>query len=174
MASAIRLLTEREYDQIQIREVADDAEVALATVYRYFPSKELLYAHALVMWGNEFEAEVLGRDRNRGDDSARVKAVLRRTARAYARYPNFYKLTTLLEVTTDTSAREIFEGYSGQFEQIVGGVLLDTVGRDREIIVMLATSMLGGQLRQWSRGKSNLPAVLRTLDDAVTIIFEGR
>ncbi|WP_153347726.1 TetR/AcrR family transcriptional regulator [Nocardia aurantia] len=42
--AAIPLLTEREFDQIQIREVADGADVALTTVYRYFPSKELLFA----------------------------------------------------------------------------------------------------------------------------------
>src|SRR5262249_31075054 len=39
-----------EYDAIQMRDIASEAGVALGTVYRYFSSKEHLYAAALLAW----------------------------------------------------------------------------------------------------------------------------
>src|SRR3954470_4765519 len=45
-----------EYDSIQMRDVAGEAGVALATVYRYFTSKEHLYAAALLDWASNFPA----------------------------------------------------------------------------------------------------------------------
>ena len=54
--AAITLLEHGEYDAIQMRDVAQEAAVALATVYRYFTSKEHLYAAALLEWAANFPA----------------------------------------------------------------------------------------------------------------------
>ena len=54
--AAITLLEHGEYDAIQMRDVAQEAGVALATVYRYFTSKEHLYAAALLEWAANFPA----------------------------------------------------------------------------------------------------------------------
>ncbi|MFD7131128.1 TetR/AcrR family transcriptional regulator [Streptomyces sp. NPDC059894] len=173
LRAAIRLLEEREYEQIQIREVAENAGVALATVYRYFPSKELLYAEALVTWGETFEARVRGQNRKPVGDAARLRAVLRRTVRAYGRYPNFYRLTMLLEVTADPAAREVFRGYTESFERILAESLTDTAEREREVFVLLFTSLLGGLLRKWSTGSLPLRRSLEYIDDAVSLTIEG-
>ena len=53
--AATELLEEREYERIQIRHVAEAASVALGTLYRYFPSKEQLYAEVLLTWSESFE-----------------------------------------------------------------------------------------------------------------------
>src|SRR5215216_6479800 len=44
------LLQERALDQIQVRDVAARADVALSTVYRYFASKEHLFAAVFLAW----------------------------------------------------------------------------------------------------------------------------
>ncbi len=49
--AAITLLETGEYDAIQMRDVAERAGVALATIYRYFTSKEHLYAAAIARMG---------------------------------------------------------------------------------------------------------------------------
>ena len=48
VAAAVELLDHAEYDDVQMRDVAERAGVALATVYRYFSSKEHLYAAAIL------------------------------------------------------------------------------------------------------------------------------
>lgn len=40
--AAMRLFTERGYDQVGVREVAEAADVALTTLFKHFPSKEAL------------------------------------------------------------------------------------------------------------------------------------
>jgi hypothetical protein len=42
--TAMAMLEEREYERIQMKDVADGASVALGTVYRYFTSKEHLFS----------------------------------------------------------------------------------------------------------------------------------
>lgn len=48
IAAAKKALRRQRYEQIQIRDVASAAGVALATLYRYFPSKEELYVAVLI------------------------------------------------------------------------------------------------------------------------------
>jgi AcrR family transcriptional regulator len=45
--AAVELATEGGYDAVQMREVADRADVALGTLYRYFPSKVHLLVSAM-------------------------------------------------------------------------------------------------------------------------------
>ena len=58
--AAITLLEQGEYDAIQMRDVAEEAGVALATIYRYFTSKEHLYAAALLEWASAFPTQGRG------------------------------------------------------------------------------------------------------------------
>ena len=44
------LLERNEYEHIQIKDVAEEADVALGTLYHYFSSKEHLFAEVLVKW----------------------------------------------------------------------------------------------------------------------------
>jgi AcrR family transcriptional regulator len=45
--AAIELASDGGYDAVQMREVADRADVALGTLYRYFPSKDHLLVSAM-------------------------------------------------------------------------------------------------------------------------------
>ena len=48
--AAMALASEGGYDAVQMRDVAERADVALGTIYRYFASKDQLLAAALVEW----------------------------------------------------------------------------------------------------------------------------
>src|SRR3954462_14618402 len=80
---AIALLEAGEYDAIQMRDVAQEAGVALATLYRYFTSKEHLYAAALLEWAGDFASKGRPRSGAGADtDEARVRALMRRAVRS--------------------------------------------------------------------------------------------
>ena len=79
--ATISLASEGGFDAVQMREVADRADVALGTLYRYFPSKIHLLVSALA---GRFEAadQALRSRAVTGDDEAeRVSGVLRRVTR---------------------------------------------------------------------------------------------
>src|SRR5471030_2770727 len=84
--AAITLLERGEYDAIQMRDVAQEANVALATVYRYFTSKEHLYAAALLEWATNFPGPGRSTRTGHGSDEARLRALMRRAVRAFERY----------------------------------------------------------------------------------------
>ena len=46
LVAALQLGADGGYDAVQMRDVAASAEVALGTIYRYFPSKDALLAAA--------------------------------------------------------------------------------------------------------------------------------
>lgn len=50
MRAALTALKQQDYDQIQMRDVAEAVGVALGTLYRYFSSKEHVYAAVLMEW----------------------------------------------------------------------------------------------------------------------------
>lgn len=169
--AATELLEDREYERIQIREVAEAADVALATLYRYFPSKEQLYATVLLTWAESFDP---GGGRPRSvppTDQARLRAALRRAVRAYERHPNFYRLITALEVVADPVVADLYAQFAGRF----GGALRDSLRTvadpDADAIAQMTSSLLGSLLRSWSLGKTPITRVYAELDRAVDLIF---
>jgi AcrR family transcriptional regulator len=169
--AATELLEDREYERIQIREVAERADVALATLYRYFPSKEQLYAHVLLTWSESFDPSAGPRRGGPTDDRARLRSALRRVVRAYERHPNFYRLITVLDAADDPVVVELYATFATRF----GGSLRDALRAvdddDAETIVTTVTALLGAQLRSWSAGRSPLGQVYAQLDRAVDLVF---
>jgi AcrR family transcriptional regulator len=56
--AALELGAEGGYDAVQMRDVAARAEVALGTIYRYFPSKDALLLAVMVQWLGDLESRV--------------------------------------------------------------------------------------------------------------------
>jgi AcrR family transcriptional regulator len=171
IGAALKLLEKREYDQIHIREVAESAGVALATLYRYFPSKEQLYANALMTWGDPFDAEVRALSRKASTDAERFQAALRRAVRANERSPHFYPLMMALDVATDPVARKVFDSYNGRFNGLLTELLEDTDERDAKLITLMSVALIGALMRKWSRGELPIRRVYEQLDSMVSIVF---
>ena len=107
--AALQALEQQEYEQIQIRDVALAAEVALGTLYRYFSSKEHLYAAVLQEWA------AFGRPRVTRAASAGAERIRRRThavIRAIERQPQFFKVYVLLQTSTDPNATALLAEFA--------------------------------------------------------------
>lgn len=102
--ATLELASQGGYESVQMRAVADRADVALGTLYRYFPSKIHLLVSALAM---EFEraAERLGRSPLPGETPYdRVLFVLRRVTRSMQREPLLIEAMTRAFMFADPSA----------------------------------------------------------------------
>lgn len=171
ISAATELLDERDYERIQIREVAEAAEVALATLYRYFPSKEQLYAHVLVAWSEGFQPRAPTGRAAPTTDGARLRGALRRAVRAYERHPNFYRLITVLETVSDPVVVDLYAAWAGRYGDALRTSLHEVDPDDAEAIVTLLSSLLGSLLRSWSMGKTPIARVYAELDRAVDLVF---
>ncbi|MDA3626641.1 cholesterol catabolism transcriptional regulator KstR [Saccharopolyspora oryzae] len=102
--ATIALATKGGYDAVQMRTVAEKADVALGTLYRYFPSKVHLLVTGLA---REFERaqDKLDRTKIPGDTTyERVMFVLNRTTRSLQRNPQLTEAMTRAFMFADTSA----------------------------------------------------------------------
>jgi TetR/AcrR family transcriptional regulator, cholesterol catabolism regulator len=103
--ATIALATRGGFDAVQMRAVAEQADVALGTLYRYFPSKIHLLVSAL---GREFEkAEAASRGREIPGDTPheRVMHVLTRTTRGLQGEPHLTEALTRAFMFADASVQ---------------------------------------------------------------------
>lgn len=102
--ATIALASKGGYDAVQMRAVAERADVALGTLYRYFPSKIHLLVASLA---REFERsqDKLERMTIPGDTAyERVLYVLRRSTRALQRDPRLTEAMTRAFMFADAAA----------------------------------------------------------------------
>ena len=103
--AAVALASKGGFEQMQMRAVAERADVALGTLYRYFPSKIHLLVSAL---GREFERANQGIEKRvvPGDSPAeRVTHVLRRTTRTLQQDPHLTEALTRAFMFADASVQ---------------------------------------------------------------------
>src|SRR4051812_26654779 len=104
--ATIALADEGGFDAVQMRAVADDADVALGTLYRYFPSKIHLLVTAL---DRQFERALeQSRSRQVPGETAheRVMHVLGVTTRALQKQPQLTEALTRAFMFADASVAD--------------------------------------------------------------------
>ena len=113
VAAAQRLLKAQDYDHIQMRDVAEAADVALGTLYRYFSSKEHVYAAVLMDWAQPAfstgAADTTDADARPAEP--RVRAKMRGIINSFERRPAFFKVCMLLQNSTDANAEALMEQF---------------------------------------------------------------
>src|SRR5580704_18036374 len=165
------LLERNEYERIQIKDVAEEADVALGTLYHYFASKEHLFAEVLVKWAATLKSS-LARHPARGlTPREKLTEALHRSVRAFQHQPQLARLIASLELSSDPFATEILE----RLDQTTTGVYMELLedlepGRARTIVRTM-DAVLDSQLRAWSAGRLSITGVYDYLSDSIDLIF---
>ena len=109
--AVIDLIAEVGADAVQMRDVSKRSGVALATVYRYFNSKEYLLAAALEDWQKRLTRRIIASraGRVKQDPLPGILDYLRRAQRAFHRNPNMTALMFQTTTSTDPQARATIE-----------------------------------------------------------------
>jgi len=104
LEATLQLASKGGYEAVQMRTVAERAEVALGTLYRYFPSKIHLLVSALALELEQIQ-EKLERKPIPGDTAhERMQFVLARVTRAMQREPLLAEAMTRAFMFADPSA----------------------------------------------------------------------
>jgi AcrR family transcriptional regulator len=173
--SALRRLVSSNYDTIKVSDVANDANVALGTVYRYFSSKEHLFAAAFYEWQESFGRRVQLVAPPEGDEGQRLRDFLGRTISAFQVQPQFYKLMLVLRMTSDPYAAEIYVSLDRRFRKIFDLALGDSAAYDpdRDAIFATVVSVLDQNLTRWVMGRESADGVYQAVDDAIRLIYRA-
>jgi AcrR family transcriptional regulator len=170
--AGLALLKSHDHTQIQMKDVAAEADVALGTVYRYFQSKDHLFAEVLAEWGSYLRTHVERRPLRGATNADRLTDVLHRSMRAFQGWPQLARVVMALESSEDPFTREIFARNMSRnvdiYTEAIEG-LPDDVTRE---VVRVASSVFDLQLRQWVIGAQSIAEVYDRIDQAVTLILE--
>ena len=151
--------------------MAEEAGVALGTVYHYFTSKEHLFAEALVPWVATLRDNV-NRHPLAGDTPAeRLSDVLRRTVRSFQQQPNLAKLVTTLTVSSDPFVIEIITRLDDASSAVYADALTGLDDTTIRSMVQVIDHVLAGVLRLWSAGRMHIVDVYRQLDEMVGLLL---
>ncbi|MEO7352548.1 MAG: TetR family transcriptional regulator [Marmoricola sp.] len=176
--ATVSLASKGGFDAVQMRAVAELADVALGTLYRYFPSKIHLLVSALARQFEETEAN-LGRRAIPGDDPAdRVTYVLTRATRGLQREPHLTEaLTRAFMFADSTVAGEIHVvglKLTAMLNRALQGdaYIEGTQPTDREIAVARVISDVWlAALVSWVTGRTTTEEVSEHLETAVRLIL---
>jgi AcrR family transcriptional regulator len=173
LEAAVALASKGGFEQMQMRAVADRADVALGTLYRYFPSKIHLLVCALGLQLEEVRA-AFDRRPIPGDTPAdRVMFVLGRTTRSLQRDPNLTEALTRAFMFADASVANEIEVVA----QHVSGMLLSAMGtaaaptQEDVAITKVIGDVWFASLVQWVTGRASAGDVSRSLDVAVRLLL---
>jgi len=128
----IGLIADVGADAVQMRDVAQRSGVALATVYRYFRSKEHLLAAALEDWQKRLTRRVLAASMPADEDPLPgVLDYLRRAQRAFHRNPNMTALMLQTMRSADPEAKAAIDHMNRtneeMFDRLLEGVADDEI-----------------------------------------------
>jgi AcrR family transcriptional regulator len=171
--AGLELLEGGSYDKIQMRDVAEAAGVALGTVYRYFTSKEHLFAAVLMEWAEPFATRVRRAPGQGSDDAARLTAALHRAIAAFAVRPQFFQLITVLDVASEPMVADLYRRFTDNTQGVLAETLHDVPDEDVDAVVGLAGAVLDSNLRAWSLGRLSEAEAKARVARAVELVFSG-
>jgi TetR/AcrR family transcriptional regulator, cholesterol catabolism regulator len=170
--AAFELGAERGYDAVQMRDVSASANVSLATIYRYFSSKDHLLAAAMTEWTAKLQGRV-AQSPPRGDTAAdQLVDVLNRACRAMARQPKLSAALVRALSSTDAGVQESAAQVQGQIAQMAEPILADLDPAVRADVLAVLGHVWYSTLVAWASGRSDFDAVMVELERAVRVLIE--
>ncbi len=172
LTATLALASRGGYDAVQMREVAERSEVALGTLYRYFPSKIHLLVSAMASEVEGLATRVQKRQAPGGTRAERVSFVLERSTRSLQREPLLTEAMVRAMMAADASVAAqvtgIRQGMSDLIVQAMRGGG-DPVEHDVEIAAILQDVWFARQIA-WLGGRIDATDVWRDIHQAIVLI----
>ncbi|KQY64151.1 MULTISPECIES: cholesterol catabolism transcriptional regulator KstR [unclassified Nocardioides] len=174
--ATIALASRGGFDAVQMRAVADQADVALGTLYRYFPSKIHLLVSAL---GREFErsqAAMSGKPIPGDTAEQRVNYVLGRTTKILQKDPNLTEALTrafmFADASVSTEIHHVGMMLTSVLTEAMGTRTGDAEPTEEEIaIARVIGDVWLSSLVGWVTGRSSATDVETSMSVAVRLLL---
>jgi TetR/AcrR family transcriptional regulator, cholesterol catabolism regulator len=170
--AALDLLRTQDHTQIQMKDVATAAGVALGTVYHYFQSKDHLFAEVLAHWSSQLRTSVERRPLAGSSNAERLTDVLQRSMRAFQAWPRLARVVMDLETSADPFTREIFARHMDRNVDVWVDAVHDLPDDARRDVVQVAASVFDLELRRWVLGAQSIAEAYDRIARAVWVILD--
>jgi AcrR family transcriptional regulator len=168
---ALSMLETRSYDQLQMRDISQSTNLALATVYRYFPSKELLLARVFEQWCEGYWTR-LARAADGRANVDRLIDLASRSVEAYESQPNILVMISALQLSNDPAVAAVMEDIRARAERFFLAALRGLDPADAAGIVDVVFAVMGAKLAVWVRGAIPIGDVHRAMETTIRLLLE--
>ena len=159
------------YEAVQMRAVADRADVAVGTLYRYFPSKVHLLVSAL---GREFERIDAKTDRSPvagGTPYQRLSFMVGKLNRAMQRNPLFTEAMARAYVFADASAAGEVDHVEKIIDSMFARAMSDEPTEEQYHIARVISDVWLSNLLAWLTRRASASDVSKRLDLTVRLLI---
>ncbi len=168
------LAAEGGYDAVVMRDLADQANVAVGTLYNYFTSKDHLLAAAYLEWTKELEERIASRPARGSTPAQRVTDVLGRVCEALGRQP---RLVSAILTAANAKAPEVAE------LDIEAGVTMTALIEnalalpDPQLstqVTSVVEHVMHSALLSWVNGRMQMPEVIGVIATTAHLLLDDR
>lgn len=173
LAATLALAAKGGYEAVQMREVAERSEVALGTLYRYFPSKVHLLVSAMAEEVERLSVRLQKRQAIGDTRAERVAFVLERSTRSLQREPLLTEAMVRAMMAADvTVATEVDAVRQGMAQLIVQAIRGNGPAQehDDEFAAILQDVWFARQIA-WLGGRIDAADVWRDIHLAITLVL---
>jgi len=176
LGATIALATAGGFDAVQMRAVADDADVALGTLYRYFPSKIHLLVSALGREFEEAEQRTAAQPVPGDTPHERVMFLLGRTTRMLQRQPRLTEAMVRAFMFADASVTDEIHEVERRLTSMIARAISgspehDEASEEEAAVVRVIADVWLSALVGWVTGRSEAAGVEKQIDVAVRLLL---
>ena len=173
---AIDLAEAGGYENVRQRDVADQAGIALGTLYKSFISKEHILSAAIEREADELERRIKAKPPTGESATERLQALFRITTRAMCHKPKYARAVIRAMASGQPEVAAHVHAYQGRMNAIITSVML---GKDKEAeadsrVAMLPVLLLQiwfASLVAWSAGIMSQPEVNTHMEKTIELIM---
>lgn len=172
--ATLALASRGGYEAVQMREVAERSEVALGTLYRYFPSKVHLLVSAMAYELDSMRGRVQRRSIPGDTPRDRVAFVLERTTRSLQKDPNLTEAMIRAMMAADASVATEVHGIRSSMGSLITSAMRgpdgDVTDEDLARSGILQDVWFARQIA-WLGGRIDADQVWTDIERAIDIVL---
>jgi AcrR family transcriptional regulator len=168
------MIVESSDENVQIRDIADRAGVALGTAYRYFGSKERLFAEVYAQWCVRVNDELVLGIRRVKSNTERTRLLARTMFARLTSEPQLASIGRVLKVTEDPAILRIVHRTEHGMLQLFRNALHGVEQRDADSVAMIVMSVIRAAQELHSAGLISFDEANREIAKAVKMVLEFR
>lgn len=171
--ATLALASRGGYEAVQMREVAERSEVALGTLYRYFPSKIHLLVSAMAFELERMRSRLQRKSIPGATRQERVSFVLERTTRSLQRDPNLTEALVRAMMAADASVAAEVTGVRDQMTDLIMQAMRagDGASDDDAALANVLQDVWFARQIAWLGGRTDSESVWDEIEQAIGLVL---